>query len=120
MYFTSSFQPRIPSDVLIGILESLYTIAPTTLRGLRVVSKQFDALIVPFAYRHVVLNKKILAWFSVRFGGMVVNGRHPTWVEWHGLRDMRRYTEHVTIDRDLNEVATIYLLRSLRRLEYIT
>ena len=54
--------PLLPADVTLIILEELPKIQ--SILCLRVMSKQFDALIVPLAYRRVYLTKNIVTPFA--------------------------------------------------------
>ena len=54
--------PELPADVILTILEELYDLQ--NIFNLRLVSKQFDALIVPLSYRHVQLTDPIVHVFE--------------------------------------------------------
>ena len=46
IHSTPALRPEIPSDILIAILEEFHELALCSLHSLRVISKQFDALVV--------------------------------------------------------------------------
>jgi len=50
-------------DVLILVFEELHKLSPHRFSRFRLVSKQFDALVVPIVYRHLVLTNGVLACF---------------------------------------------------------
>lgn len=105
----------VPSDVLILILENLNDIAPTSLSDLRTVSNCFDSFVVPIVYRHVNLTPRIVARCAV--------GQRSKSHDKAGLqvvRDMRKYTRHVSIGVVLNWSWVNHILQEKGHLVSIT
>lgn len=93
------------------VFEDLNHTSPRKFSRLRLVSKQFDALVVPIMYRHLVLTKRVLTCF-----GKDVNDRARLQV----AQDVRHHTKCVGIDNhQLRWPLVGELLRSLEDLRYL-
>lgn len=79
----------LPLDVLIMVFEELHRLSPRRFSSLRLVSKQFDALVVPIVYRHLILTNGVLACFGNRIGRKA---------QLQVAQDVRRYTRGVEMD----------------------
>ena len=105
--------PELPADVLLTILEELHK--RQGLSHLRVVSKQFDALIVPLSYRHVHLTERIVAPFALK------QGRYDPLVAGHQVaRDVKNHARHLTVKRGLDWSLVAKLIQSLVNLRSFT
>ena len=106
--------PGLPAEVILSILKELHEIQdiPT----LRIVSKQFDALVVPLVYRHVHLTKGILAPFACE---QELDDDAST-VQLQVARDVRNHARHLTIKRNLDWRLVAKLIKLLRNLRSFT
>lgn len=110
--------PELPADVILTILEELHEIQ--NISNLRVVSKQFDALIVPLTYRHVHLTERILAPFAdeLELDDDVSNVQFQ--VALQVIRDVSNHARHLTINCNLDWSFVAKLIKSLRNLRSFT
>lgn len=106
--------PELPAEVISSILEELHEIQDIS--SPRIVSKQFDALIVPLSYRHVHLTKRILAPFACE---QELNDDAST-VQLQVARDVRNHARHLTIKRNLDWSLVAKLIKLLRNLRSFT
>lgn len=106
-----------------------------SLRSLRLVSRQFEDLAVPIAYRHVTLTARLVAAYvtprehtpprlvpSARSGSPEVIARNELLslvqqTPFH--HQMSIYTKHVTVDRELEWFSAGIMLRDLDNLQSI-
>ncbi|KAL9073594.1 MAG: hypothetical protein Q9161_002834 [Pseudevernia consocians] len=103
----------LPADITLIVLEELHKIQ--RISDLRVVSKQFDALIVPLSYRHKHLTDRILAPFAFK-----QELHDPSVVQLQVAHDVRLHTRHLTVNRKLDWSLVAKLIRSLRNLRSFT
>ena len=85
----------------------------TSFFDLRVVSKQFNSLVTPLLYRHIILNKRII----------VSLVSHQATLSPHKLQvahDIREYTWHVTLQGDFPEEHLGSVFGSLKHLREVT
>lgn len=90
----------------------------STLKYLRLVSRQFKDLTTPIKYRHVNMTRRLAGCFAqgdtrdylrpVRLSGRQV------------ARDVSQYTEHVSVNQSVIVVLALRLLKSLKNLRHIT
>lgn len=105
---------NIPAEILCMVVETV--LAQELARSffdLRLVSKQFNSLITPLLYRHVILNKRIIV-------SLVSN---PTTLSPHELQvahDVREYTWHVTLQGDFPDEHLESVFGSLKCLQGVT
>lgn len=101
---------ELPADVILTILEDLHNIQGIS--NLRIVSKQFDALVTPLSYRHVHLTDRILAPFALN--------PDASSVQQQVAHDVKNHTRHLTIKRSLDWMLVAKLLKSLNNLQSFT
>ncbi len=99
--------------MLLTILEELYDLQDFS--NLRLVSKQFDALVVPLSYRHVHLTDRIVGMFASK---QETYDLSITQVQVAG--DVRNHTRHLTIKRALDWSSVARLVESLTHLQSFT
>lgn len=104
---------ELPADVILIILEELHEIQQIS--NLRVVSKQFDALVAPLSYRHVHLTDRIVAPFALKH-----ELYDPSIVQLQVARDVRNHARSLTINRNLDWSLAAKLIRSLKNLGSFT
>lgn len=93
------------------IFENLDHMSPRKFFRLRLDSNQFDALVVPIIYRHLVLTKAVVAYF-----GKDVDDE----AQLQMAQDVPRYSKAVGIDDyQLNWHMVGELLSSVRDLRYL-
>ncbi len=103
--------PALPSDVLIIIFSMIgETAVPSKLR---VVSMQFDDLLVPLIYRQFSLNNHVVGCFQQ-------DATERSAVQLQIAKDIRTHTRHVLIDRELHWPSVLQLLYSLKNLQDLT
>ena len=110
--------PELPAVVILSILGELHEIQD--IPNLRIVSKQFDTLIVPLSYRHVYLTERILAPFA---NEQELNDDASTVQPQAALqvaRDVKNHARHLTIKRNLDWSSVARLIESLRNLRSFT
>ena len=105
--------PGLPPDVILTILEELHK--RQGISHLRVVSKQFDALIVPLSYRHVHLTERIVAPFAFK-----QELYDPLVVQLQVARDVKNHARHLTVKRNLDWSLVAKLIQSLVNLHSFT
>ena len=105
--------PELPADVILTILEELHKVQ--SISHLRVVSKQFEALATPLAYRHVHLTERIVAPFA--FPPELYD---PMIVHLQVARFVKLYARHLTVKRDLDWFLVAKLIKSLDNLRSFT
>ena len=105
--------PELPADVILTIVEELHK--RQGISHLRVVSKQFDALIVPLSYRHVHLTERIVAPFAFK-----QELYDPLVVQLQVARDVKNHARHLTVKRNLDWSSVAKLIRSLVNLRSFT
>ena len=105
--------PELPADVILTILEELHK--RQSISHLRVVSKQFDALIVPLSYRHVHLTDRIVAPFAFK-----QELYDPSIVQLQVARDVKNHARHLTVKRSLDWSLVAKLIQSLAQLHSFT
>lgn len=103
--------PELPADVILTILEELHDLQDIS--NLRLVSKQFDALVVPLCYRHVHLTDRVVGAFSPK-----QELRDATQLQ--VARDVRNHARHLTIKRALDCASVVILVESLASLRSLT
>lgn len=106
-------QVCLPGDVLRMVFEELNASTPRKLPGLRLVSKQFDALVVPMVYRKIILNKDLVACFEK---GLSDQSRLEVARKIRGYSRMIVFRGH-NLGPHLNPV--VELLKSLRELRFL-
>ncbi|MCJ1458230.1 hypothetical protein MMC28_008601 [Mycoblastus sanguinarius] len=104
---------QLPSDILIMIFEELRD--SPSLPGIRLVSSQFNQLIIPITYRHIVLTNRILAVYPL---GSKLCDEHISAAQ--ATKNIELYTRHITINRPLKWLLLMKLLESLENLRYVT
>lgn len=102
--------PELPAEVILSILEELHEIQDIS--TMRIVSKQFDALIVPISYRRVHLTKRILAPFACE----QELDDDASNVQLQVARDVKNHARHLTIKRNLDWSLVAKLIKLLRNL----
>lgn len=98
--------PVLPPEVLLIIFNLAHETTP--LSSLRVVSRQFDNLLVPIIYRQVILNPKIVACFQAQMNSPI---------QLQIAKDIRTYTEHVSIVEELHWPSVLQLLYTMENLQ---
>ena len=123
-------EPKLLADIIRMVLELLLALKlpRTFLFPLRLVSKEFNALITPLLYRHIVLDSpSILLLVSslatlppskVRVLHSIRRTLPPSMVR--VLHNIRRYTQHVTLEEHLPEERLERALDSLKNLQLVT
>lgn len=104
---------ELPADVILLILEELHKIQH--IPNLRVVSKLFDALIVPLACRDVHLTDRIIAPFAFK-----AELYDPSIVQFQVARDVTNHARHLTVERNLDWSLVAKLIRSMENLQSFT
>lgn len=108
---------RLPREVLVMIFEELAN--TPYLRGMRLVSSQFEDLIVPIVYRHVTLTSHLLdAYLPSMPGSYSWEKAQASKVSVLYLQ-MALYTRHVTIDRKLDLHSVCKVVKDLGVLESV-
>lgn len=105
--------PLLPAEVTAIILDELHE--TQYLPDLRVVSKQFDALIVPLVYRHVCLTDRIVEPFESEQELYA-----PSIVQLQVARHVRQHARHLTVDQRLDWSLVANLIRSMANLKSVT
>ena len=108
-----SSTPELPADVILTILEEIHK--KQGISHLRVVSKQFDSLIIPLSYRHVHLTERIVAPFALE-----QELHDPLVVQLQVARDVKHHTRHLTVKRNLDWSLVAKLIQSLVNLRSFT
>ena len=123
-------EPKLLADIIRMVLELLLALKlpRTFLFTLRLVSKEFNALITPLLYRHIVLDSpSVLLLVSslatlppseVRVLHSIRRTLAPSKVR--VLHSIRRYTQHVTLEERLPEERLERALDSLKYLRLVT
>ena len=133
---------RLPGEVLLMIFHQLQ--GSSSLSNLRLVSRQFDDLVVPIFYRHIVLNNRIVDSYSTTPLPKTFGVKNPAFdrppdrrafymapelfdlphdlpqPELQFFHQMRLHTKHISINRKLEKNQTRRLCESLKDLRYIT
>ena len=99
--------PALPPEVLLITFNSAHETA--ALSVLRIVSRQFDLLIVPIIYRQVTLTAKVVACVQ-----QSTPERSAT--QLHIAKSICKYTRHVSINKELHWPSVLRLLYSLEKL----
>lgn len=86
------------------VIENLHESSPESLPALRVISKQFDRIIVPIMYQHITLTPGLLQG--------LVDGQFG--------QDIRRYTRHIVVRETVDWEVANKLIRSMDKLESFT
>ena len=97
---------ELPADVILTILEELQDLQDIS--NLRLVSKQFDALIVRLSYRHVHLTDRIVKAFSPK-----QEECDPSITKLQVALDVRNHARHITINRALDWALVAKVIESL-------
>ncbi|KAL2036708.1 hypothetical protein N7G274_010580 [Stereocaulon virgatum] len=105
---------RLSPEILIMIFEVLPGKDPSISR-LRLVSKQFNDLVLPIWYRHVVLNDRI-----VDFSSSDYNYETAISYKMQVKRDISRYAQHIVIKKDFHERNLKNLLLSIASFRSLT
>ena len=105
--------PELPADVIVTVLEELQDLQ--NICNLRVVSKQFDALIVRLCYRHVHLTDRIVEGFAPKQGEC-----DASITQLQVARDVKHHARHITINRALDWALVAKVIESLVYLRSFT
>lgn len=105
--------PILPLDVLLMVFEQIRD--TPSFPNLRLVTKQFKALVTPIFYRHITLTTKILSNF-IRSKDIPFS-TSPHFEIRHYIR---HYTENISISTKVDSHLAARLLRSLKNLRQIT
>lgn len=110
-------QRRCPADVLLLIFEELSHTAPASLRSIRLVSRQFDALVNPIIYRHLKLNDALVKCFKIdedtNVPSEVVDARKSVRCA------VCAFTRRITINEAQDWVSVVHLLLSLDKFDHL-
>ena len=86
---------KIPTEILCMVVETVQAQQlPTSFFDLRLVSKQFNSLVTPLLYRHIILNKQIIV-------SLVSNQATLSPHKLQVAHNIREYTWHVTLQGDV-------------------
>ena len=110
-----SFSAMLSPELLVMILKAFHKSSPESLPELRLVTKQFDSIIVPITYNHITPTPKLIQCVS--------NNRESSVhlvAEWRVTQDICRYTRHIAIKELLDWEVVDILLRRLRELKTFT
>ena len=105
---------KLPPDILIMIFEELLGKHPS-ISSLRLVSQQFNDLVLPISYRHVVLSDRI-----VDSNFCDYNNETASSYKMQVKRDVSRYAQHITIKEDFHAGNLHKLLFSLASFRSLT
>ncbi|KAI7761334.1 hypothetical protein ACKAV7_008796 [Fusarium commune] len=97
---------RLSSELLALVFEQLREIDSPTLTSVRLVSKRFDAIATPIAYRFLTLNESLVAPDAEQ--------RYP-----NVSRHISHLTNHVTIRSNLDPTRITGILSCIRRLKFV-
>lgn len=107
-----SLRTTLPSDILIMVLEDPHHLSSTSFSMLRLVSRQFDALIVPILYRSVRLTSRVVRTFA--------NPETLTPDQLQVGRDVREHTRTISIDEILDWSLVTKMLETMNLLKSLT
>ena len=105
--------PVLPPEILLIVLNIAHQMM--TLSDWRVVSKQFNDLIVSIVYHDVTLNARVAACFQQSMS-------ERSDVQLRVAKHVCKHTRHVLIDRELHwptVLELLYLLDNLQELRYV-
>lgn len=100
--------PALPAELLLMIFNLAHETA--ALSVLRVVSRQFNQLVVPIIYHHVTLTTRVVACLQTS-----TSERLPPQVQ--VAKDICKYTRHISLDKELHWPSVLKLLYSLDELQ---
>lgn len=103
-----------PADILLLIFEEVYRTAPTSLRDLRLASRQFNLLANPIVYRHLRLNGALV-------GSFKEPSIHPELEDARSRvkRAICTFTRQITINEALDWASVVNLLLSLDKFHHL-
>lgn len=105
----------ISPELLVMILRAFHKSSSESLPELRLVTKQFDNIIVPITYNHITLMPKLIQYV---FDNLESNVNHT--VNWQVTQDLYRYARHIAIKELVDWEVVDILLRRLHELETFT
>lgn len=100
--------PALPAELLLIIFNLAHETA--ALSVLRVVSRQFNQLVVPIIYHHVTLTAGIVACFQT-------STSERSRPQLQVAQDICKHTRHISIDKELHWPSVLKLLYSLDELQ---